>query len=298
MRLRRTLVAALVLWTAAGADDASAAARLTVYAASSMQDALRDLARAFRSRHEGVEIDFSFAGTSTLRTQIEHGAPADVFVSADTLHAAALHRAGLAEAPARFATSRLALITRRGWIVPPAAVDVAQSLLGGSLGAPRGGDAPAGAAGSIPDRSGLAAVRTVLKSLVRPGTHVVLADSTVPAGRYAARALERMAADPQLGATFRSALLANVASRETNVRLVLAKVALGEADAGFVYATDALRAPSPVGVTLLPAQYAVEAEYAAAAVRGTKQRETAAAFVEFLGSEYARSILRRHGFGW
>lgn len=297
MRLRHALLAALALSAAAPAAAASSE-RLTVYAASSLQDVLRDVARAFHTRHPRVEVELSFAGTSTLRTQIEHGAPADVFVAADTLHAQALHLDGRTEPAVRFATNRLVLVTRRGWIVPPAAIDVAQSVLGGPPGAPGGGDAPAGAAGSIPDRGALGAARTVLRSLTRPGARLVLAESNVPAGRYAERALERMAADPQLGPAFRNAVLARVASRETNVRLVLAKVALGEADAGFVYATDALRSPSPVGVTPLPPEYGIEAEYAAAVVRGTKHAEAAAAFVAFLGGDYARSILRRHGFGW
>jgi molybdate transport system substrate-binding protein len=299
MRPWPAVVAALALSAAVGlVFPAHAATRLTVYAASSTQDVLRDIGRAFRTRHEGVEIDFSFAGTSTLRAQIEHGAPADVFVSADTMHAAALHRAGLSGPPARFATNRLVLVTRRGWIVPPAVLDVAQSLHGVSGGAPGGGDAPAGAAGTVADRSDLGRVRNVLKSLARPGARIVLADSSVSAGRYAARALERMAADPLLGAGFRAAIETNVASRESSVRAVLARVALGEADAGFVYATDALAAASPVGVTALPPEYAVRAEYTAAVVTGSRRRDMAAAFVEFLGGDYARSILRRHGFAW
>ncbi len=278
---------------------AASAERLTVFAASSMQETMRDIGRAFRARHPGVEFDYSFAGTSTLRTQIEHGAPADVFVSADTLHAAALHRAGLSGAPQRFATNRLVLITRRGWIVPPASLDQAASLRSGFGGAPGGGgDAPAGAAGTVADPSALGRVRHVLKSLTRPGARIVVADSTVPAGRYTARALGRMAQDPLLGEAFRHAVNAHVASRETSVRAVLAKVMLGEADGGFVYATDALAASSPIGVTPLPPAYAVEAEYAAAVVRGSKQAERAAAFVAFLQGDFARSILRRHGFGW
>jgi molybdate transport system substrate-binding protein len=299
MRLEWTFVAALALSaTAAAPVPARAAARLTVYAASSMQDALRDIGRAFRTRHEGVEIEFSFAGSSTLRAQIDHGAPADVFVSADTLYVAALHVAGLSGPPSRFATNRLVLVTRRGWIVPPAVLDVAQSLRGGSGGAPGGGDAPAGAAGTVADRSDLGRVRNVLKSLARPGARIALVDSTVPAGRYAARVLERMAADPLLGAAFRAAIEANVASRETGARAVLARVALGEADAGFVYATDALAAASPVGVTVLPPEYAAPVEYAAAVVPQSRQAELAKAFVAFLGGDHARSILRRHGFGW
>jgi molybdate transport system substrate-binding protein len=296
LRVWAALVAVIVLGGAP--DESHAAKRLTIYAASSMQDVLRDIGRAFRSRHSGVEIDFSFAGTATLRTQIVHGAPADVFVSADTVHATALFKAGLTEAPARFATNQLVVVTRRGWIVPPASLDLAQNLRSGFGAAPGGGDAPSGAAGTVADRTDLGRVRNVLKSLTRRGKRIVLADVAVPAGRYAVLSLDRMAADPLLGPPFKSAVESNVVSRETSVRAVLAKVSLGEADAGFVYATDARAASAPVGITELPPAYAVEAAYAAAVVTGSRQAIIAEAFVAFLGGDYARSILRRHGFGW
>jgi len=297
---RRTAFAALLVVAVLAPGSAATAERetLVVYAASSTQDVMRDIARAFRIRHPGTEIEFGFAGTSTLRTQIEHGARADVFISADSLHASALHAGGGCGPPVRFATNRLVLVTRRGWVVPPVGLGVAQNLLGGAAGSPHGGDAPSGAAGTVQDRTDLGRVRNVLKSLGRPGARIVLAEATVPAGRYAARALDRMAADPLLGPSFRLAVEAHVVSRETNVRLVLAKVSLGEADAGFVYATDVRAARSPVGVTELPPEYAVEAEYAAAVVTGSEHGGPARAFVDFLGSDYARSILRRHGFGW
>lgn len=297
VRSRALPVALLAAAAGVAPVTASAAERLTVHAPPALDIALRDIARAFRTRHEGMEVELRFAGTTALRAQPGQDAAADVFISPDTAHAAALQRAGRTGPPARFASGRLVLVTRRGWIVPPAVVDVAQSLLGGSLGAPGGGDAPGGTAGAIPDRGELGRVRTVLRSLTRPGTRVVLADSSADAGRDAARALERMAADPLLGEAFRSAVRANVVGREPGSREALASVARGEADAAFAHATDALRAESPVGVTALPPEYAVEAVYAAAVTADATPRETAVAFAAFLTGDWARSILRRHGFG-
>src|SRR6185295_3883780 len=78
-----------------------------------------------------------------------------------------------------------------------------------------------------------------LGALAKPGVKVVMGVDTVPAGRYAGQALEKMEKDGRFGKGFQARVMANVVSREANVRLVLAKVALGEADAGFVYVTDA-----------------------------------------------------------
>lgn len=275
---------ALVSVAAGAPSPAEAAARLIVEAPPALEGVLRDVARAFRTRHEDVDVELRFAATNH-----GEGRPADVRVSADM--ASTPHGA-----PVRFAGDRLVLVTRRGWVVPPAIVGVAQNLLGGSPGAPGGGDAPGGAAGAVPDRGELGRVRTVLRSLARPGARIVLADSTTQAGRDAVRALERMAADPLLGTAFRSAVQDNAAGLEPGATDALEMVAGGEADATFVHAADALRAPSPVGVTALPPEYAVEVAYTAAPATDAPSPE-ATAFVEFLSGDWARSILRRHGFG-
>jgi molybdate transport system substrate-binding protein len=290
-------VLALLAFTCAAPAQA-ADTRLTVFAASSLQEALRDLGRAYRTRHPETRIEFSFAGTLALRAQIEHGAPADLFVSADTLHAGALHRARRVHAPVVFAKNRLALVTRGGWIVTPGALDIAMTLRGGLSGAPEAGDRPTGTAGALPDRSNLGPARTVMQSLLREGTRIVLADSTVPAGRYAREALERMSRDPVLGAAFRRRVEARVVSHEANVRAVLAKVVLGEADAGFVYETDLRTVGGKVGHAAIPDPWNVEALYAVAVVGTSKQTEAAESFAAFLTGDFARSILRRHGFSW
>jgi molybdate transport system substrate-binding protein len=280
------------------AGPVGAAERLTVLATASMQEALHDLARAFRTRHAGVEIEWRFTDAPVLGVPAEPAVAVDVLVSADTLHAAALERAGRIGTPARFATAPLVVITLRDWLVPPSGLEIAQRLRAGLGGAPGGGDAPGGAAGTVQDRGAAGQARAVLQSLARPGARIALMEAASPAGRHASLALERMAADPLLGEAFRGAFQRNVTSREAGTRAVLLKVARGEADGGFVYATDAGLSPSPIGVTPLPPGLAVEAEFVAAVVAGSKRRETAGAFVEFLSSDFARSILRRHGFGW
>lgn len=90
----------------------SLAQTLTVFAASSLTEAFQSLAKTFESEHEGVSIDFNFAGSSTLSTQIAQGAPADIFASANMQQMELVVGAGLAEAePTLFAANRLVLIT-------------------------------------------------------------------------------------------------------------------------------------------------------------------------------------------
>ena len=71
-----------------------AAVTLRVFAASSLTDAFREIAKAYEKAHPGVTVELNFAGSQVLRTQIEQGAPADVFASADLVHAEALAQAG------------------------------------------------------------------------------------------------------------------------------------------------------------------------------------------------------------
>lgn len=130
--------------------------------------------------------------------------------------------------------------------------------------------------------------------LTEPGVRVVLAGEAVPAGRYARLALERYPVD---SVDLRAAVERNVISNETDVRGVVAKVRLGEADAGIVYATDVvgdakleLRELSPTDVT---ARY----EIAVIADRNQARHNEAVQFVEFVTSPAGQAILAEHGFG-
>jgi len=126
---------------------------------------------------------------------------------------------------------------------------------------------------------------------------IVLAGPEVPAGGYADALLSRGA--ERFGAAWRDAVYARVVSREPNVRAVLAKVVLGEADAAVVYATDAaaLRSPGQVHVLAIddPA-LAVRARYEVAVARGAPHPERARAFVAFLLGPEGRGLFRRWGF--
>jgi molybdate transport system substrate-binding protein len=123
------------------------------------------------------------------------------------------------------------------------------------------------------------------RSLSDPGVKVVLAAEGVPAGDYARTALRRLHAEE---------VLDNVVSEEDDVKGVASKVALGEADAGFVYATDTKPVAGKVRVVEVPAAAQPRIEYAVVVVReGDRARE----FVDRLRGPEGQAALARAGFG-
>jgi molybdate transport system substrate-binding protein len=241
-----------VLWSLTA--TVASAETVRVFAAASLTDAFGELAATFERTDPQDRVELNFAGSQVLRTQIEQGAPADVFASADLAHAEALRKAGLLGACRVFARNRLVVV------------------------------APAG-----PGR-----VRR-LRDLARPGVRLVVAGASVPVGRYTAQVLGRLAASGLFGDDFQDRVRANVMSEETNVRSVLSKVALGEADAGFVYATDVARSDKvrPIAV---PDRYNVVAEYAVGVVNGASAAGPAQSFVDFVLGPEGQRVLSAYGF--
>jgi molybdate transport system substrate-binding protein len=123
---------------------------------------------------------------------------------------------------------------------------------------------------------------------------IVLAAVEVPIGAYTAKALD--AAAREYGAAFAQAVQANVVSRELNVRQVLAKVELGEADAGIVYRSDAQAAAGRVDAIAIPRAFDQVAEYPIAIVAAARERRLAALFVEAVLSQAGQAVLQRRGF--
>ena len=139
---------------------------------------------------------------------------------------------------------------------------------------------------------------------------LAIGSAGVPIGRYTRAALARANAEIP---GFQTRFMANVVTEEPNVRLALAKVQLGQADAAVVYRTDVPSADtdqtagtgSPADdqnpraslrAVALPARWQVEAQYAVAQLRRAPQAAAAAAWIRWLRDETAQDILRRHGF--
>jgi molybdate transport system substrate-binding protein len=226
---------------------------LTVFAAASLREAFAELARTFERGHPGTRVTFSLAGSQELRTQIEHGAPADVFASADWKHMQALVAAKLASAPRTFARNEPVLVVPK--------------------------DNPAG-------------LRS-LEDLPR-ATRIVVGAPEVPIGAYTQRILE--AASKRYGARFGPSVEAHIVSREPNVRQVLSKVSLGEADAAIVYRTDARAAGRGVEVISIPPELNVVAEYPVAVLQQAREARLAREFVDLVLSPAGQETLGRFGF--
>jgi molybdate transport system substrate-binding protein len=124
--------------------------------------------------------------------------------------------------------------------------------------------------------------------LRRRGIKLVIAAKGVPVGSYTLQVLKNM--------NLSTAVLKNVVSQETDVREVLAKVALNEADAGFVYSTDARTVPKKVHVVKLPAWAQPKVQYGICVVRASHNKPAANAFIKRVMGKAGQKILLRYGF--
>jgi len=243
--------------TEANAATTNEETTLTVFAAASLTESFTKIAAEFESRHPEIYILPNFAGSQSIRLQLEHGARADVFVSANTLHADALLAAGLIQPPTIFTHNRLVVIT-------PA-------------------HNPAGI--------------TTLHDLAQPGLKLVLAGPEVPVGRYARQSLEKLSHPAMFGVAFQTQVQQNVVSEEDTVKGVVAKVQLGEADAGIVYASDVTPAVADaLHVIKIPDEYNVIADYPIAVVTGTAKPDLAQQLVDFIQSPAGQKIMTEYGF--
>ena len=129
---------------------------------------------------------------------------------------------------------------------------------------------------------------STVEDVAKQGVKLVIADEGVPVGDYTRTVLGTFGLD---------AALANVVSNEADVKGVVGKVALGEADAGFVYATDATTAAEDVEVIEIPATAQPPVEYQIAVVADTERRDAAEAFLELLLGEEGQAVLTAAGFG-
>ena len=249
---------------------------LTVFAAASLTQAFTEAAVAFEQEHPEYSVKLNFDGSQRLRVQLDHGARADVFASADERQMDLARESGLLASEAvAFATNTM--------------------IVAVSMQAGRAGQA---AAESGTTHAG-ATIRA-LADLAGRNVKLVLAHPEVPAGRYAMAVIESLGEDARFGPQYSAQLLENVVSLELNVRGVLQKVALGEADAGFVYASDLHSVKNAVKNILslpVPQEANVAAVYPVSVLRGTANQESAETFIQFLTSPRGQRILQNHGFG-
>ncbi|MGA2439803.1 MAG: molybdate ABC transporter substrate-binding protein [Tepidisphaeraceae bacterium] len=265
MRWRGSFAIALVLLISGGCRKEQPAAvsappaTVNVLAAASLTESFTEIGKRFEAENPGVRIEFNFAGSQALRAQLENGAPADVFASANakemnTAWTEFLVKPGTIR---DFACNRLVVIV------------------------------PKGNPGKI----------ATLNDLGNRGVKIDVADASVPAGQYTLQMLDRMSGNRAYGPEFKKDFLANVVSQEENVKSVVSKIRLGEADAGVVYVTDvSADAAKDVQTLSVPDSLNPIASYSIAVVAKAPQARLAEKFEDFVLSDEGQGILHDFNF--
>ena len=253
--MRMHLAILFLLFILFGWPLLASSAELSLFAASSLSDALHDVIQLYQTEYPDQQVQLHFAGSQTLATQIEKGAPADLFFSANQPVMQRLEQQGLI-APA----------------VP---------LLGNRL--------------IIAVRSDLPTPLQQLSDLARPGLLLAIGNPQVPVGFYTRQLFSRLAEDQLFGADLVEQIKVNVISEESRVKAIIAKLLLGEVDAGIVYQSDLHAGNShQLRAVSLPERHNPQARYPLAKVKGGAAE--ADQLMTFLRSDKAQQIFQRYSF--
>ncbi len=233
------------------------AANLTIYAASSLKAAMAQVKTTYEAANPGTTLTISTDSSSALETKIEQGAPADVFLSADTTNPQKIVDKSLAlGSPVNFAGNLLTIITPTN---NPASIKSPQDM-------------------------------------ANAGVKVVAAGDTVPITKYANMLVANLAKQPGYPPDFAAKYTANIVSKEDNVAAVVAKIELGEGDVAIVYVTDAKTSTKVAQPTTIPTDANVPATYAGVVVKATKSPDAATAFLTWVAGPGGQTILGTLGF--
>lgn len=231
---------------------------LTVFTAASLTGAFGEIGQIYKNE-TNTNVVFNFDGSQVLRTQIDNGAYADVFASANTKQMNAVKAEGLMN------NSSVSIFTRNkiSLIVPK--------------------DNPA----NIHN----------LTDLAKPGVKIVIGTKDVPVGDYALQIINKLGNDSAYGPDYKNKVMANIISQETAVNYVVTKVALGEADVGFAYVSDVTENLSAkVDKIEIPDKYNVIGEYPIGILKQSKYPAEAEKFIDLVMSDKGAAILEKYGF--
>lgn len=230
---------------------------LNVFAAASLKESFTAIAAKYHQSNPTITIKLNLDGSQILEQQIANGAPSDIFASADQINMQKASTAGLVGSSQIFAKNRLVVII------------------------------PTSNPGKI----------TTLKDLARKGVKIDIEAAAVPAGKYSLQVLDNMAKATDYGPAYETAVKANFVSEETNVKAVVQKIQLGEADAGFVYRTDVTTdVANKVTIIDIPDNFNVIAQYPIAVTKSSAHAAAAQAFVQYILSSDGQAVLQQYHF--
>jgi len=250
------LIAVLLLASSAG--FASEQKEIIIFTAASLTGAFSEIGGIFENE-TGIHVVFNFDGSQALRTQIENGAYADVFASANKKQMNALKNGGLMNNSSIiiFAKNKISLIVPK--------------------------DNPA-------------KIKS-LSDLAKPGIKIIMGTKDVPVGDYALQIIDKLGNDSSYGLDYKAKVLSNVISQETTVNYVVTKVALGEADVGFAYVSDVTEdLSSKVDKIEIPDEYNIIAEYPMGLLQESEFPAEGIKFMNLVISNEGTAVLEKYGF--
>ncbi|MGD0953919.1 MAG: molybdate ABC transporter substrate-binding protein [Methanotrichaceae archaeon] len=255
-RIFAVVIAVLVLATSA--CYAQESKEITAFTAASLTGAFTEIGQMYKNE-TNISVVFNFDGSQVLRTQIENGAYADIFVSANTKQMNLMKNEGFMN------NSSITVFTRTKPVI-------------------------------IVPKDNPAKIQNI-SDLAKPGLKIVIGTKDVPIGDYTLQILAKLANDSAFGPGFTKKVMANVVSNETNVNYITSKVALGEADAGFAYKSDITKdLASKITKIEIPDKYNVIAEYPMGILKQSKYPAQAQEFINLVKSDKGMAVLEKYGF--
>jgi molybdate transport system substrate-binding protein len=220
-----------------------------------MTDAVKELVAAYEAANAGVKLAIEIGHSPTQRLQLTQGARADVFITASQKDM----DDAIADQSVNAGAARVFATNQLVVVMPP--------------------QNPANL--------------EQLEDLAKPGVRVLVAVVDTPIGKITLTALDKM--DKQIGSGFKEKVMANIVSNESGVKPIVSKLQLGEADAGIVFITDAVAAPT-LKTLSISSELNLITQLNIAPIAQTSNPEHAAAFAAFVTSDAGQAVLKKWGF--
>ncbi|PKM52012.1 MAG: molybdate ABC transporter substrate-binding protein [Firmicutes bacterium HGW-Firmicutes-7] len=233
--------------------------KLIILAAASLTEAYTDLEKGFEAKYTDIDLQFTFAGTTTLLPQIKQGLEADVFISANEAAMLELIKEGYIkeESANIFAHNQLALM-----VYKDTAFDVKS-----------------------------------MEDILQEGIKVIVGEPNLPIGKYTVEMLDEIEAQGLYSENYKQLFMDHIVSLENSVKAIAIKVEMGEADVGVVYGTDFTALNNKwVHRIDIPKAYNPKATYELATLNNSKYKKIADKFIEYVLDKDGQDYLLKYGF--